>query len=275
MTYKTIMVHLNPGHSNSGLLQTAGDLAERFGAAVIGIVARQPTPMIYPPGYQIGDFFQIDRDEIDTELREAESEFRSALQTRVAVLEWRSSLILEAVADFVAREARSADLIVTYACSLSELGATKARGAGNLVMQAGRPVFIVSKGAHRLTAEHIVIAWKDTREARRAASDALPFLKMAKHVSIVEVAADADRSDATMRITNVADWLKRHGVASDVFVVPSKGEDAAVLSAFVQKQKADLLVAGAYGHSRLREWALGGVTRDLLTQASFSTLLSH
>jgi nucleotide-binding universal stress UspA family protein len=275
MTYKTIMVHLNPGHSNAGVLQTAGDLAQRFEAAVIGIVARQPTPMIYPPEYQIGDFFQIDRDEIDRELQEAESAFRSALQGRVAVLEWRSSVILESVADFVAREARSADLIVTCACAPNQLGAKEARGVGSLVMQAGRPIFLVSKGAHRLATDNIILAWKDTREARRAATDALPFLKMAKQVSIVEVAADADRSDATLRLANIANWLTRHGVISEGFVVPSKGEDAGALSAFAHKQKADLLVAGAYGHSRLREWALGGVTRDLLTQARFSTLLSH
>jgi nucleotide-binding universal stress UspA family protein len=148
-------------------------------------------------------------------------------------------------------------------------------GIGDLVMQAGRPCLIVPAETENLRSEHVLVGWKDTGETRRAVSDALPLLKQARQVTIVEIAAEQDLAEAYTRVRDVASWLKRHGIEATPVAAPSIGDDAVRLSSIVREQGADLLVAGAYGHSRVREWVLGGVTRDLLLRATHCSLVSH
>jgi nucleotide-binding universal stress UspA family protein len=275
MTYATLMVHLELGHSNAGLLQIAGDLAERFRAHLVGIVACQPQQLMYGDGYVDGAFIEQFRKELAVETKAAEAEFRSALQTRVGSLEWRSMLMYGSLSDYLAREARSADLVITGTSSGDMFDPSRAVNTGDIVMQAGRPVFIVPAAVNKLQLGRILVSWKDTREARRAAVDALPLLKIAAHVSVVEIAAAQDLAAARTHVEDVVSWLARHGVLAESLASPSTGDDAAGLYAIAQDQGADLIVAGAYGHSRLREWVLGGVTRDLLLRSERCSLVSH
>ena len=146
---------------------------------------------------------------------------------------------------------------------------------GDFVMQAGRPCLIVPAEAEALSLDHVVVGWKDSRETRRAISDALPLLQAADRVTIVEIADKDDLDAANGRLADVAGWLKRHGIDATPVTAASTGDDAARLDAIAREQGATLLVAGAYGHSRVREWALGGVTRDLLLRAGRCALVSH
>ena len=275
MTYATLMVHLELGHANAGLLQIAGDLAERFHAGVIGIAACQPIQMVYGEGDVSGDLIELDREEIEKEIKEAEAEFRSALQARVGTLEWRSKVMFGPLSDYIVGEARSADLVITGVASGALLDASRRVNTGDLAIQVGRPVLIVPAAADKLKLERVVIGWKDTREARRAAFDALPLLKKAAHVAVVEIAAEEELAAARTHLEDVVGWLKQHGVVAESLPSPSIGDDATRLNAIVQEQGADIIVAGAYGHSRLREWVLGGVTRDLLLRANRCSLVSH
>lgn len=140
-------------------------------------------------------------------------------------------------------------------------------------MQAGRPVLVVTPAPLRL--DRVLLAWKDTRETRRAAADALPLLRKAGHVCVVEMADEADLTDVRRRLADVAGWLGKHGVEAECLGTASTGDDPKRLSAIAGEQEADLVVAGAYGHSRLREWALGGVTRTPLSQAGRAMFVSH
>ena len=275
MTYGTLMVHLELGRSNAGLLQITGDLAERFHASVIGIAACQPMQIVYGDGFISGDIYEQDRQELDKEMKAAEAEFRSALQTRAATLEWRSTVMFTLLSDYLAREARSADLIITGIASGDLFDSSRSVSTGDLVMRAGRPVLVVPSAASKVKLDRVVVGWKDTREARRAVSDALPLLKGASHVAVVEIAVEEELAAARTQIEDVAGWLNRHGIKAECLTSPSTGDDATALYAMAQDQGADLIVAGAYGHSRLREWALGGVTRDLLLRANWCLLLSH
>ena len=275
MTYGTLMVHLELGRSNAGLLQITGDLAERFHASVIGIAACQPMQIVYGDGFISGDIYEQDRQELDKEMKAAEAEFRSALQTRAVTLEWRSTVMFTLLSDYLAREARSADLIITGIASGDLFDSSRSVSTGDLVMRAGRPVLVVPSAASKVKLDRVVVGWKDTREARRAVSDALPLLKGASHVAVVEIAVEAELAAARTQIEDVAGWLHRHGIKAECLTSPSTGDDATALYAVAQDQGADLIVAGAYGHSRLREWALGGVTRDLLLRANWCSLLSH
>ena len=275
MTYGTLMVHLELGRSNAGLLQITGDLAERFHASVIGIAACQPMQIVYGDGFISGDIYEQDRQELDKEMKAAEAEFRSALQTRAVTLEWRSTVMFTLLSDYLAREARSADLIITGIASGDLFDSSRSVNTGDLVMRAGRPVLVVPSAASKVKLDRVVVGWKDTREARRAVSDALPLLKGASHVAVVEIAVEEELAAARTQIEDVAGWLHRHGIKAECLTSPSTGDDATALYAMAQDQRADLIVAGAYGHSRLREWALGGVTRDLLLRANWCSLLSH
>lgn len=275
MTYATLMVHLDLGRSNAGLLQIASDLAVRFHAGVIGIAACQPMQIVYGDGYVSGDFIEKDREEIERQMKEAEAEFRSALQPHVGTLEWRSTVTFETLSDYLARNARSADIVITNVASGRLLDTSRRLNAGDLVMQVGRPVLIVPPAADKLKLERVVVAWKDRRETRRAAFDALPFLKKAAHVVVVEIAAEEELDAARTRLEDVVTWLKHHGVVAVSLPSRSSGDDASRLNAIAHEQRADVIVAGAYGHNRVREWALGGVTRDLLLRADRCSLLSH
>ncbi len=275
MTYGTLMVHLELGRSNANLLQIAGDLAERFHASVIGIAACQPMQIVYGDGFISGDIYEQDRQELDKEMKAAEAEFRSALQTRAVTLEWRSTVMFTLLSDYIAREARSADLVITGIASGDLFDSSRSVNTGDLVMRAGRPVLVVPAAAGKVKLDRVVVGWKDTRESRRAVSDALPLLKGASHVAVVEIAVEDELAAARTQIEDVAGWLNRHGIKAECLTSPSTGDDATALYAVAQDQGADVIVAGAYGHSRLREWALGGVTRDLLLRANWCSLLSH
>jgi nucleotide-binding universal stress UspA family protein len=270
------MIHLELGRSNAGLLGIAGDLAQRFDAGVIGIAMCQPMQIIYSEGYVPADLIVEDREQRDKEIAAAEAEFRNALQGRVAGLEWRSAVTPDPLADYLAREARTADLIVTGVDrNASVFDHSRHVAVGDVVMHVGRPVLVVPTAASRVSFDSVMVGWKDSRETRRAIADALPLLQKATQITVVEVVAEAALEAAQGRLADVVRWLSRHGVAAEPIVRPSIGEDARQLEEIAGERNAGVIVAGAYGHSRVREWVLGGVTRDLLLRAGRCALVSH
>ena len=147
---------------------------------------------------------------------------------------------------------------------------------GAVILASGRPVLVVPRGIGRLQASRVLIAWKDTREARRAVHDALPFLKEAQGVAIAAVAPQDLEQRAREQVADVARYLEHHRIAIEQSIVTSSREaDGHVLLRIAEEQKADLIVAGAYGRSRLSEWIFGGVTRDLLRTSKVPCLFSN
>ena len=206
----------------------------------------------------------------------AEARFRGALQASAADLGWRSTLGPVVLADYVAEQGRAADLLIVGPDSKQGLSDNKRHvPAGELVMRVGRPVLVVPPDATALDIASVMIAWKDTRETRRAIADALPLLRRATRVAVVEVAAEDEQTRVRTRLADVVAWLARHDIAADAHAAVSNGNDTARLDALAREHRAGLLVAGAYGHSRVREWVLGGVTRDLLRTSGRCVLLSH
>jgi nucleotide-binding universal stress UspA family protein len=276
MSYATLMVHLELGHPNTGLLSIARDLAGRLHASVVGIAVCQPMRLIYNDGYVPGEIIEQDRQEIDDEIKVAEAEFHAALDSAVTHTEWRSAVTHRSLSEHLAKQARCADLVITGVDRNASLfDSSRHVDIGDFVMQAGRPCLIVPAGTGQLALDHIVVGWKDTGETRRAICDALPSLQAAGRVTVVEIAAGQDIAAAGADLQDVVGWLKRHGIDAASMVAPGTGDDAGRLDAIVRELGGDLLVAGAYGHSRVREWALGGVTRDLLLRAGRCSLVSH
>lgn len=274
MTYATILVNLEAGRSNTHLLEAARQVADRFQAKVIGSTACSPIQVLYGDGYAYGDIFEQDNKEIEREINVAEAEFHDAFGNRSCALDWRSAVLSTSLSDHLSQEASRADLVLTHADTAS-FNIARQVNTGDLVMQAGRPVLVVAPGTAPFRMERFVIGWKNTREARRAVTDALPMLKKASQVDIVEIAAQEDLAAARDRLDDVVGWLARHGVAATAYARLADGDDSVWFDSMVAERDADIVVAGAYGHSRVREWALGGVTRTLLKHAVRSSLLSH
>jgi nucleotide-binding universal stress UspA family protein len=277
MRYATLMANLTLARSNAGLLGIVGDLAGRFDAGVVGIAVCQPIPLAFGDGgYTDGTLVEAARREFERELEAAALEFRTALGRRVvAHRPWRGEMLYASLADHVARQARSVDLVITAPGSKDLFDTARSVDTGDLVMQAGRPVLVVPPELKVLTLQHALVAWKDSRESRRAIRDGLPMLKLAAKVTLVEMAAPTQLDEARSRLEDVAAWLALHGVKAELLASPSTDADASGLYTLAQDLGADLVVAGAYGHSRLREWVLGGVTRDLLLRSDRCSLLSH
>lgn len=239
------------------------------------MAASQPFAMPLGDGYVCGNSIQSDMDEIDGEMRTAEAAFPHALSGLANGIEWRSPVLGGSIADVVAREARSADLIMTGATVHETFDTQRHVNRGDLLMRAGRPLLIVPESPSTLTIGNILIAWKDTREAQRAVLDALLLLRRATCVTMVELTTESRLAGARDRLGDVVRWLKRHGIDVAPMAVVSSGDDTKQLSDIAHERSADTIVAGAYGHSRLREWVLGGVTRELLSPTNFCSFLSH
>jgi nucleotide-binding universal stress UspA family protein len=275
VTYASVMVHVEPVPSNADLLNVTADIAEQFHARVIGITVRQPMQMTFTDGYIPPEIVEEDRDQIRRQITKLEAEFRGALKKRVADIDWRSKILYESLPDYIVGEARSADVIVTGVDKKRLLDTANCVSASEIVMRAGRPVLIVPAGIDKLQLDRVIVGWKDTREAQRAVYDALPLLRKAKHVSVVEIANEEELGAARDRVHDVVAWLGQHSIEAHPLVFCSDDDDATKLAGVAQEQAADVIVAGAYGHSRMQEWVFGGVTRDLLFAAKCCTLVSH
>jgi nucleotide-binding universal stress UspA family protein len=278
MTYSTIMVNLDLGCSNAGVTGAAADLAERFGAGIVGIAAGQPLPIIGTgtEGYYVPEaLIEQERARIDSDIKAAEAEFRAALQGRVKTISWRSDVMLGSTAGYIAGEARCADIVITAGSGDTPSDLTRRVNPGDLLMQMGRPVLLVPPGAAPLALDRVLVAWKDSQQARRAVADALPLLGKASHVAVASIAAAEDITAARSQVADVVLWLKQHGTKAVSVVARPTGDDADQLLGIARDHEAGVIVAGAYGHSRLREWAFGGVTRHLLLHGRGFALLSH
>ncbi|MGA9341332.1 MAG: universal stress protein [Rhodanobacteraceae bacterium] len=275
--YSTLMVHLDLDKDNANLLDITGDLAERFDADVVGIVACQPVSVLVGDGFISTDVVEQERAQLTVQIEAAEKAFRAALEHRSRHLKWRSMLTYGPPTDYIVKQMRSADLLVTgVEYRGSWLDPSWHVDTADLIMQAGRPVLVVPERTRQLLARNILVGWKDSRETRRAVSDALPFLMAAERVVVVEVVADeAGIPDARANANDVCAWLERHDVLAQPLASATGDEYVVPLDEIARKEGADLIVAGAYGHSRLHEWVLGGVTRDLLLDSSRCFLLAH
>jgi nucleotide-binding universal stress UspA family protein len=271
------MVNLALDQPNDSRLQVAGELAERFGAAIVGVAAAQFAPPLYfTDGAAAQDVIDQEEAGVRRRLADLEGQFRAAMRGRGGNTEWRSAL--DFPERFVTSQMRCADIVVSGGRSPAFSDAFSLASPKDLVMQAGRPVLVVPDGINWLDLRSVLVAWKDTSEARRALADALPMLRKAGNVVVVEIAEDdEDIAAVTARVTDVVAWLARHGVIATARGSEARQGDtaAAQLEKVAGDVDAGLIVAGAYGHSRFRELILGGVTQYLVTQTARCVLLSH
>ena len=273
MTYPIIMVHVGFDAATEARVRLATGLADRFESSLIGVAACAPHPPLVAGGIATASRSTQDNlDELKVAVDQREHLFRSIAEKGSRRVEWRSAL--DPPTEFVTRESCAADLIII---GLEHLPRDPFRSLdpGALVLRVGRPVLMVPNGLDGLRANRIAVAWKDTREARRALSDSLPFLHNAERVFLVEVYAKHEAEYVQYSLSNVMNYLSRHRIATAAALVLQAGSATDELLRIVRTEDIDLLVAGAYGHSRLGEWVFGGVTWGLLHKSPVCCLFSH
>jgi len=273
MSYASLLVYVEVDATSEKRVRLATSLADRFGAVLTGMSAVAVPPPVVAAGRVLVASTVEDIDLMTAKLAYKESWFRGIAGSDHRKLDWHGSLDFPAQA--VARAARSADLVIIGQAKIPG-NAYGTLDPGEAILKMGRPTLVVPEGVAPLQAEHIVIGWKDTREARRAVSDALPFLERATEVTIVEACGPDDEKSALGRLDDVAHYLALHHIkGGPKIMLQQKGSGAEQLIREAEEQRADLLVTGAYGHSRLGEWILGGMTRELLAASPICCLMSH
>lgn len=279
MAIHTLLIHLNDRRRAARLIAAARTYAAADSARVIGLHVFSAIPPVAPVVVPYGD--DVIQAVEQAESREAASieatfhELTAALADRAIWISERASG--PDLADHVMQHGRGADLIVTSAADSDWEMAPVLDFPERLAMESGRPVLMVpNEGTFEIAPSHAVIAWNGSREAARAGFDAVALLGKAVRMTILVIEDEDGDEGPAASAQRFADTVARHGVS--VTLARRLAADRSIgqaISAEVAALNGDLLVMGAYGHSRFRELVFGGATRHVTHHLKLATLLSH
>lgn len=278
MSYKTILVHCDASRGVGSRLAVAAEVVQRFDARLVGLHAREPFEIAYyaDGGMALAPFIEAYEAGREAAEKTARAAYDKAVKGATFTSEWR---VTEAFPDdALAVNARYADLLVVGQADPDDVGGSRGDLPEAMAFATGRPVLVVPKiGVQSPVGRTVMLCWNASRESARAATDALPFLRAAEKVIVLvidpEVSADGHGQEPG---ADVALWLARHGV--NVTVQRDVAADAKVGEIILSRAAdcgADLIVMGIYGHSRLREFVLGGASRTLLESMTVPVLMAH
>jgi nucleotide-binding universal stress UspA family protein len=280
MSYKTLLVHLDNSKSCAGRVAVALDLAERFDAHLVGLVVKvDPVVPTFVMAQMPSSALETQRAASQEKAEAVIAAFEEAARKAGRSVESRTAVsYADEVPETLALHARYADLVVMGQHDPDDEGTMASGTLEQCLLGAGRPVLVVPYiGAPADFARRALLAWDASREAARAASDALPLLQAAEKVIVLTVnprqsrAAHGEEPGADIALT-----LSRHGVKAEAEAIRVRdvGIDDAILSR-LSDESAGLLVMGCYGHARLRELVMGGTTRHILQHMTVPVLMTH
>jgi nucleotide-binding universal stress UspA family protein len=273
---KDIVVNLGLGKQDPAG-NFAISIAETFEAHVLGVAfAYDPIVPYSSMGGVPGDFIESQRAEADKAAKNANSRFEAASK-RAGISSETLTLnaSISGASDQLGRIARRFDLVVLGQPTPDKPMPDELIDEG-VLFECGRPVvFVPFIQTAALKLDRVMVCWDGGRTAARAIADAMPFLEKAKRVEVVVVGAKPPKSDEISG-ADLGQHLARHGLKVDVKRITSPDIDvASTLLSHAADSSADLMVMGGYGHSRLREFVLGGATRGLLEAMTVPVLMSH
>ena len=276
MSYKTILVHITPGTRCIVRLDLAIKLAMEYDASLVALHALSPFINQVCIIAQMGQGVIAAQKKAATELIATTEERlrKHASSLDFESVEWLSSL--DEPLDAMCERAKYTDLVVIGQSDPTDDSGTHLDFPQQLILSAGRPVLILPKiGSFSTVGKNIFVAWNASREATRAVTDAIPLLKRAANVHIMVVDSGYGEHER-FPCTDIANYLAQHGVNVDLH--RSSGGQIDIGNELLSRaadMSADLIVMGGYGHSRLREWVLGGATRTILESMTIPVLMSH
>jgi nucleotide-binding universal stress UspA family protein len=275
MGLEDLLVVVDNDPACASRIDVARRLAEAHEAHLTGLhVMPRPLPL-YSDAPTPASLEAMQRQELEAAATRAAALFEGRTRGTTARTEWR---VVEGHPLEVATvQGRHADLIVLgQGRDLGEASADLSSLPADLVLAAGRPLLVVPRyGTFPRVGADVLVAWDASREATRAVHDALPLLRRARKVTVLSIDPD-DTEEPRIAGADVALHLARHGVPVEAATL--SGADVAVgdlLLSYAADHGTDLIVMGAYGHTRFRELILGGATRRLLQCMTVPVLMSH
>ncbi|MGF7007145.1 universal stress protein [Aminobacter sp. BE322] len=279
MPFKTIVAIIQSERDVARVLDVAIPFAERHESHLIGVHAEAlAMPYTTAVGFPDTEFIQANAELCKERAEKIERAYLARMEPAGLSYEWRSFESFSGDSALSGVEsARCADLVMVSQGS-AETKDSIAADIDSLIYEAGRPVLVVPHSGPLIsTFNRLVVAWNGSREAARAAFDALPFVIEANHTEILVVdPSDTDARSKDSAGTEMAAAFSRHGAKVSVSLQESRGHSVdAVIHDKVVESGADLLVMGAYSHSWLREFLFGGITRSVLQAGDVAVLLSR
>lgn len=267
MSVRSILVHLAGPEAMESLLPAAAKLGRDLGVQRLIIAAvGSVTAPVTAASFSLAALQAREREMLDVIDLMKERAGRLPLNLP---FEWRSA-VSPLASDMLCGWAGRADIVLT---SPAEGRPTLGRqSTGDLVIAAGRPVLLTPRTTRELTFDRVLIGFKPTRECRAAVAAAVPFLKGARRVLVASVGDPPDQS----ALADAAALLESHDIKAVTRAVDGEDKTAdRVLLDLAETEGSNLLVTGAYGSSRAREYVFGGVTRSLLSEARLPCLMVH
>jgi nucleotide-binding universal stress UspA family protein len=283
MTFKTIVVNLNHEARVTELIAAAALVARPTEAHVVGLYVMpplfMPSDVILPMGAEFYD------QQIAAHKAQAERIriiFERLTKGEPFVAEWRcygdAGSAYQSIADGVVAQSRAAELMIVSQSASGIAPPMLTDIPERVAIESGRPVLIIPVSWNATAfGDKITVAWNDSKESTRAAFDSLPFLRRASVIRLLTAGGQTDQDGAsTLPSADIAQTLSHHGFNVDVGMIEDAGRNAAAaLMARVVADGSDMLVMGAYGHSRMREFILGGTTREVLKSMTVPVLMAH